>query len=136
MRKISKVIPLLSLAVASPAFAEPADIIVVTANREAQPLSRVGQSITVIDQAQIASDQSNTISDFLRDVPGISIVRNGGIGSVTIVFIRGAKRDQTAALIDGVKINDPSAAGGGFNFGNLLTGNIERIELLRDVVPT
>ncbi|MDK2759695.1 MAG: TonB-dependent receptor, partial [Blastomonas fulva] len=36
-----------------------------------------------------------------------------------------------AALIDGVKLNDPSTPGGGFNFGHLLTGNIERIEVLR-----
>ncbi|WP_248785660.1 TonB-dependent receptor, partial [Escherichia coli] len=39
--------------------------------------------------------------------------------------------DQTVALIDGVKLNDPSSPGGGFNFGNLLIGNIERIEVLR-----
>ena len=35
------------------------------------------------------------------------------------------------ALIDGVKLNDPSSPGGGFNFGNLLIGNIARIEVLR-----
>jgi vitamin B12 transporter len=135
MRRISRVIPLLTISIASPAFAETADtppeVIVVTANREAQPLSRVGQSITVIDQKQIITAQKNVVSDFLRDVPGVTIARNGGVGGVTTVFIRGAESDQTAALIDGVKINDPSAPGGGFDFGNLLTGNIERIEVLR-----
>ncbi|WP_295529060.1 TonB-dependent siderophore receptor, partial [Novosphingobium sp. Chol11] len=44
---------------------------------------------------------------------------------------RGADSDQTLALIDGVKLNDPSTPGGGFDFGNLLTGNIERIEVVR-----
>ena len=34
-------------------------------------------------------------------------------------------------LIDGVKLNDPSSAGGGFNFANLLTGDYMRIEVLR-----
>ncbi len=135
MRRISKLSPLLAVLVAAPAFAQPADapaeIIVVTANREAQPLSRVGQTITVIDRAQIITAQKNVVSDFLRDVPGLTIARNGGVGGVTTVFIRGAESDQTAALIDGVKINDPSAPGGGFDFGNLLTGNIERIEVLR-----
>jgi len=61
----------------------------------------------------------------------VSITRNGGIGGTTSVFIRGAESDQTVALIDGIKLNDPASPGGGFNFGNLLTGNIERIEVLR-----
>jgi len=131
MRRILGVVPLLAVTFAAPAYAEPPDIIVVTASREAQPLSRVGQSITVVDQAQIITAQKNIVSDFLRDIPGLTIARNGGVGGVTTVFIRGAESDQTAALIDGVKINDPSAPGGGVDFGNLLTGNIERIEVLR-----
>jgi vitamin B12 transporter len=34
-------------------------------------------------------------------------------------------------LIDGVQINDPSSTGGGFDFGNLLVGDIARVEILR-----
>jgi vitamin B12 transporter len=105
--------------------------VVVTANRTAQPVDRVGQSITVIDSDEIERRQTTAVADVLRTVPGVSIVRNGGIGGVTTVFIRGAESDQTVALIDGVKLSDPSAPGGGFNFGNLLIGNIERIEVLR-----
>lgn len=107
------------------------DEIVVTANRTAQPLSRVGQSVTLIDEAQIVQRQAATVTDMLREVPGVSFASNGGIGSVTTVFIRGAESEQTVALIDGVKLNDPSSPGGGFYFGNLLIGNIARIEVLR-----
>jgi len=132
MRQLHAFLPLVSLLAATPALAEAdADTIVVTANRDAQPLSRVGQSITVIDSAQIERRQSNTVVDFLRDVPGVTFARNGGVGTSTSVFIRGADSDQTVALIDGVRLNDPSSPGGGFNFGNLLIGNIERIEVLR-----
>lgn len=106
-------------------------VIVVTANRGAQPIDRVGQSVTVIDDAELTRRQTQTVADVLRTVPGVSIVRNGGIGASTGVFIRGADSDQTVALIDGVKLNDPSSPGGGFSFGNLLVGNIERIEVLR-----
>ncbi|MDG5489847.1 TonB-dependent receptor [Sphingomonas sp. BGYR3] len=106
-------------------------VIVVTANRGAQPIDRVGQSVTVIDDAELTRRQTQTVADVLRTVPGVSIVRNGGVGASTGVFIRGADSDQTVALIDGVKLNDPSSPGGGFNFGNLLVGNIERIEVLR-----
>ena len=128
----------LTTVIAVPALAEtgasqgaPAPIIVVTANRAPQPIERVGQSITVIDSAELARRQTQTVADLLRTVPGVTIARNGGIGTSTSVFIRGADSDQTVALIDGVKINDPSSPGGGFNFGNLLVGNIERIEVLR-----
>lgn len=105
--------------------------IIVTANRAPQPLDRVGQSVTVLDSAEIARRQTANVADLLRSVPGVSTTRNGGIGGNVGVFIRGAETDQTVALIDGVKINDPAAPGGGFNFGNLLVGNIERIEVLR-----
>jgi vitamin B12 transporter len=107
------------------------DVVVVTANRTPQPIGRIGQSVSVIDSAELARRQTQNIADVLRTVPGVSITRNGGIGTTTSVFIRGADSDQTVALIDGVKLNDPSSPGGGFNFGNLLTGNIERIEVLR-----
>ncbi len=107
------------------------DAIIVTANRTPTPLSSLGQSITLIDAAEIRTRQSLTVVDLLRLVPGVTVARNGGTGSVASVFIRGAESDQTVALIDGVKINDPSSPGGGFNFGTLLVGTIDRIEVVR-----
>ena len=108
-----------------------AEDVVVTANRTERPRAEVGESVTVIGTEEIERRQSNTAVDLLRTVPGVTFNRNGGIGGTTGVSIRGAETDQTVALIDGVKLNDPSSPGGGFNFGNLLTGNIARIEVLR-----
>jgi len=107
------------------------DQIVVTAGRAAQPVSEVGQSITIIDARTIKTQQAVTPLELLRQVPGVTITQNGGIGTTASVFIRGADSDQTVALIDGVKINDPSTPAGGFDFGSLLIGNIDRIEVLR-----
>ena len=105
--------------------------IVVTANREARPAATVGQAVTVLDTATITQRQAVTVSDLLRQTPGVTVTRNGGVGTATSVNIRGADSDQTVALIDGIKLNDPSSPGGGFNFGSLLIGNIARIEVLR-----
>lgn len=122
----------LSLLVAAPARADEApDTIVVTANRVPQPLARVGQSLSVLDAAELTRRQTATVSDLLRTLPGVTISRNGGPGGPATAFIRGAESAQTVALIDGVKLNDLASPAGGFNFGNLLIGNIERIELLR-----
>lgn len=121
---------------ASPALAGEAangddSLIVVTANRTPQPLARVGQTISVVDLAELERRQAQNVADVLRTLPGVTTARSGGLGGNASVFIRGADSDQTVALIDGVKLNDPSTPGGGFNFGNLMVGNIERIEVLR-----
>jgi vitamin B12 transporter len=105
--------------------------IIVTANRGEKPASEVGQSVTVITADDIETRQTVAVADLLRSVPGVTFSRNGGLGTTTSVNIRGADGDQTVALIDGVKINDPSSPGSGFDFGNLLTGNISRIEVVR-----
>jgi vitamin B12 transporter len=105
--------------------------VIVTANRDARPASTVGQAVTVLDTQTMTERQSVTVSDLLRQTPGVSVTRNGGVGTATSVSIRGADSDQTVALIDGIKLNDPSSPGGGFNFGSLLIGNIARIEVLR-----
>ena len=105
--------------------------IVVSANRIEQPLSRIGDSVTLVDAEQVRASQKLTVSDLLAATPGITVTRNGGLGGSTQLRIRGAESDQTVVLIDGVKLNDPSSAGGGFNFANLLTGDYMRIEVLR-----
>jgi vitamin B12 transporter len=108
-----------------------AETIVVTATRSAQPLSKVGASISIIDAKAISQSQATSVVDVLRDMPGLGISRNGGVGSLTSVRVRGAESDQTVLLLDGIKLNDPSGPGGGYNFGNLLVGDIARIEVLR-----
>jgi len=105
--------------------------IVVTATRTEQSADEVGQALSIIDAEAIRRRQTDVVVDLLRTLPGVSFTRNGGVGTTTSVYVRGAESDQTVALIDGVKLNDPSSPGGGFNFGNLLVGNIARIEVLR-----
>ncbi len=123
-------------AIASPAYAQDipdldAPEVVVTATRAAQPLSEIGQAVTVIDRAEIERRQTTVVSDLLATTPGVTVTRNGTIGALTSVRIRGAEADQTLVVIDGVRVNDPSSTGGGFNFGNLLSSSVERIEILR-----
>jgi len=110
--------------------------VVVTANRSAQAADRVGQSVTVLTTAQIEASQTVVVADLLARTPGVTQSGNGGPGSATSLRIRGAETDQTVVIIDGVKLNDPSGVGGGYNFGNLLVGDIARIEILRGAQST
>lgn len=122
---------LTGIAIASPALAQSDPTIVVTANRDVRPADEVGQSVTIIDEAEIEARQSQAVVDLLRTTPGVSFTRAGGLGTAASVNIRGADPQQTLLLVDGVKLDDPASPSGGFDFGNLLVGNIERIEVVR-----
>lgn len=117
----------------NPAIAadEPLEELVVVATRVGVAPGKIGNAVSVLDEAFIRDSQAVVASDLLATVAGVGITRNGGPGGVTAVRIRGAESDHTVVLIDGVQINDPSSPGGGFDFGNLLVGDISRIEVLR-----
>ena len=104
---------------------------VVTANRLETATVEVGSSITVITAKEIEQRQQPFLLDVLRSVPSIDVVQNGGPGSTTAVFMRGANSEHTLVMMDGIELNDPSSPSGGFDFANLPTDNIERIEILR-----
>jgi vitamin B12 transporter len=105
--------------------------IIVTATGADGYSNETGQAITLLNSEEIATRQPSTLPELLSTTPGVTISRNGPIGGVTAVRIRGAEGDQTLTLIDGVRINDPSSPGGAFDFGNLLIGNIDSVEILR-----
>jgi vitamin B12 transporter len=105
--------------------------ILVTATRIATPADEVAASITVLDKPTIDRAQDIGVSELLLRTPGVTLSRNGGYGTSTSLRIRGAESEQTVVVIDGVKLNDPAAASGGYNFANLLVGGTARIEVLR-----
>jgi len=105
--------------------------LVVTATRSVQPIEKVGASITVLTAEAIKVSQATTAVELLAQTPSVTFARNGGPGSATSLYIRGAETQHTVVLIDGVKLNDPSSTQGGYNSGNLLVGDVSRIEVLR-----
>jgi len=104
---------------------------VVTATRTETPENEVASSMTVITAEDIAAKHLTTAADALRTVPGVDVIRGGGPGQPTAVYLRGANANHTLVLVDGVELNDPSSPSGSFDFANLQTDNIERIEVVR-----
>lgn len=90
-----------------------------------------GNSVSVITAEDIASKNISSVAEILKTVPGIDIVSNGGFGTSTSVFMRGADSKNTLVLIDGIMMNDPSQANRNANLANLSLDNIERIEVVR-----
>jgi vitamin B12 transporter len=105
--------------------------IIVTATKLDTPAREVASSVSVVGRQDLENKQAHTVLDALRDIPALDVVRSGGIGQQTSVFLRGANSAHTLVLIDGIEVNDPSTSTRFFDFSFLSTDNIERIEILR-----
>ncbi|MBV9617801.1 MAG: TonB-dependent receptor [Verrucomicrobia bacterium] len=103
--------------------------VVVSATRFDIPLDQSPASVSVIDSADIDHKQAERVSDALREVPGLNVVQTGTPGQLTSVFMRGLPSQDMQVLLDGIPINQGLA--GQFDFANLTTDNIERIEIVR-----
>ncbi len=89
----------------------------------------IGNSVSVVTGEQLQQRQLRTVADALRTVPGVAVNKSGSFGGLTEIRIRGSENNHALILIDGVEAND--ATNGSFDFGSLLTEDIERIEVIR-----
>ncbi|MDO8719650.1 MAG: TonB-dependent receptor [Polaromonas sp.] len=103
---------------------------VVTATRTAQPLTDLVADVTIVDRAMIERSGATGVADVLARLPGIEISRNGGIASVTNVFLRGGNGQHTAVYLDGVRL-DAQSGSGGVAWDSIPLAQIDRIEVLR-----
>ena len=110
------------------------EVIMVTATRTETPVSQLPDSVSIISREQIDQHKATTIFEALRSVPGLNIRKSGSIGRQSEMTIRGSSTSQVLVMIDGVQVN--SATTGTFNFANLTTDNIERIEVVRGAQST
>lgn len=107
------------------------DFITVVATGEAITVDKAGQPVSVIAREEIDRVQGPDLVRVLERAPGVTVSRNGGVGGFTGIRVRGADAEQLLVLVDGVRVADVASPGGGFDFGNLLAGSIDKLELLR-----
>ena len=119
------VLPGFALA-AEPYTTEP---LVITSGRLAEPQAQTTAATTVFERADIERLQVSSVTELLERVPGLSIVRTGGAGSQTGVFLRGTSTAQTLVLVDGQRIAAASSGTSSLEF--LAPEQIERIEVVR-----
>jgi vitamin B12 transporter len=102
--------------------------LVVTPTRLPTPPDAVVSSVTLITGDDLRARGVRFVQDALREVPGAAVVQVGSFGGVSSLFLRGGESDYVKVLIDGVPANQ---SGGAFNWANLTTDNVDRIEVLR-----
>lgn len=109
----------------------PLPAVVVTATRVPLDRKSLPTPVTVLTGRELRTRGIRTVAEALRTVPGAAVVRSGGSGAQTSLFLRGGESDYVKVLIDGVAVNDP---GGAFDFAGLSTHQVERIEVVRGPV--
>ncbi|WP_242447445.1 TonB-dependent receptor plug domain-containing protein [Aurantiacibacter aquimixticola] len=107
------------------------EFITVTATGTRTEVEDTGQAVTVITENEILDVQGSDLTRVLQRVPGLSLSRNGGLGAFTGVRVRGAEAEQLLVIVDGVRVADPASPSGGFDFGNLLSANLGKLDILR-----
>lgn len=105
--------------------------VVVTATRLPVPRDAVTATVTVITGTELERLGIRTVAEALRGVPGAAVVQTGSFGGQTSLFLRGGESDYVKVLLDGVPLNQP---GGAYDFADLTTDNVERIEIVRGPV--
>lgn len=87
-------------------------------------------SLAVIDASDIKTLPIRAVSDALAYVQGVDLRRRGPLGVQSDVTIRGGTFEQTAIMIEGMRLNDVQTGHNTFSIP-LLPSDIERIEVVK-----
>jgi vitamin B12 transporter len=104
------------------------DKIVVTATRTPTKTSNVIAQTRVIDSEELQRYQGQTVTDVLKNQPGINITQSGGMGTNSNFYMRGYDSKQVLVLIDGIRYSSVSLGSPSLNL--LSADQIDRIEIL------
>jgi vitamin B12 transporter len=102
---------------------------VVTPSRIAEPIGETIAAVSIISREEIELSTAEDLFDLLRLQPGVDIVRTGGAGAQTSVFLRGGNSNHVLVLIDGVRVS--SANTGAYAWEQLPLNQVERVEIVR-----
>jgi len=125
----------LAACIAASAAAEELDTIelepalVVTPSRMPEALDQALAPVSVISREDIRLSAAQDLFELLRLQPGVDIVRTGGPGTQTSIFLRGSNSNHVLVLIDGVRVS--SANTGAYAWEQLPLNQIQRVEIVR-----
>ena len=107
-------------------------IIVIAPSKKPQSISTVGTSITILDENFIENSNEYFLGDLLsNNTTATNFFQSGGHGTSSAIQLRGLPKRYSTVYIDGVKMSDPSSVSGDFDFNNILTSHISRVEILK-----
>ncbi len=99
----------------------------------AQTIDKVSKTVDVIDGQEMRDRADFALVESLRTIPGFRVAQSGGFGRVASIKTRGLRNQDTAVLIDGVRLRDPSAIAGDVTslLSDLTLTSVSKVEVLR-----
>jgi iron complex outermembrane recepter protein len=109
--------------------------IIVTANKRTENLQSIGAGISVVSDQRLDELAANSLSDYIQDLPGVSLQSFGAAGNGSIE-IRGISPQSVGATvstyIDDIPVGGSSAVGESAEFlPDLDPADIQRVEVLK-----
>ncbi|ULT25524.1 TonB-dependent receptor plug domain-containing protein [Sphingobacterium sp. E70] len=84
--------------------------VIINQNRLQIPFSKQNKNVQILTQEDIQRLPNRSINELLTNIPGVDVRQRGPFGSQADVSIDGGSFEQTAILLNGVKITDPQTA--------------------------
>lgn len=134
MRKSVFAATIAAFVFAGPAYTQEEDVVVVTATRTEQRVRDAIPHTTVITAREIRDSGAVDVPTLLRREAGFEYSQNGGIGTTSSTFLRGAATNQVLVLIDGMRVS--SLTTGATALDQLMLDQIERVEVVRGNVSS
>ena len=124
---LSQVAP--SALAATEADRKPAEA-TVTVSAEAQPVAvvRTPAPVRIVEADELARLGSRTLADLLEILQPGAVMSTGGTGQQASAFLNGTLSRNVVVLLDGLRLNDPTALSP--DLGALSLVGIERVELI------
>ena len=118
---------------ATTVYSDEIPIITITApSKKPQSVSTVGTSVTILDEKFLSNSTEHFLGDALAtSSTSANFFQSGGHGTASAIQLRGMPKRYSTVYIDGVKMSDPSSVSGDFDFNNILTSQVSRVEILR-----
>lgn len=102
--------------------------LVVAATGVATPQTQLGQSVQVLDHSALNARVGLTLDDSLREAAGVQISRDGAVGGLTSLSLRGSDPGFTKIMLDGVPLQRFDF--GAFDFSALLPAALESVTVV------
>jgi iron complex outermembrane receptor protein len=87
-------------------------------------------SLAVVKAEDIQAQPIRAVSDVLAYIPGVDLRQRGPLGVQSDIAIRGGTFEQTAIMIDGLRLNDVQTGHNTFSIP-FLPDDIERVEVVK-----
>jgi outer membrane cobalamin receptor len=102
----------------------------VTVSAEAQPVevTRTPAPVRIVEADELARLGSRTVAELLESLQPGAVMPSGGAGATASAFLNGTLSKNVVVLLDGLRLNDPTAPAP--NLGALSLVGITRVELI------